>query len=83
MKMLEQLQVAYDQIESLGQHIGEMEKRARWGMKLKGSAVEFALELVAVRDLGRETEKSLSMLQADIRAMLETLNRTQKMKEKA
>jgi hypothetical protein len=74
-EMLEEIRGAYDKIERLGEYIGEMEKRARWGQRLQRSAVGFALELIAVRDLAKETEAALQMLHKDIAAMLETLDR--------
>jgi hypothetical protein len=76
MEMLKTIRDARDEIERLGEYIGQQEKLARWGQPLKGLVVDFALELIAIRDLAKETESSLQVLQNDIAAMLETLKRT-------
>lgn len=80
MEMLKTIQDAHSKIEELGEYLGQMEKAARWGAKLKCSPVAFALELIAVRDAATDTMNSLVVLQNDVAAMLETLNRTEKVK---
>lgn len=80
MEMLKTIQDAHRKIEELGEYLGEIEKRARWRQKLQCSPVAFALELIAVCSVADATMDSLVVLKNDVAAMLETLNRTEKVK---
>jgi hypothetical protein len=76
MDMLETIRNARDNIDSLGEYIARQEKLALWGKPLvRCSPVEFALELIAVRDAGREAAQVLTMLEKDIESMLEVLKK--------